>query len=74
MSVDAAVAEFIAALLRTLSEKDESFHSRFEESYSQLTMQNRVDALRMVKQFRYSNDFSDRQLREEIERFLAERS
>ena len=69
--LDVAIAEFLAAALKTLSEKDASFQTRLQKHLSQLSNEEILDALKIVKGIRNDDLPSDRQLREEIELFLA---
>ena len=69
--LDVAIAELLAALLKTLSEADPTFRERFEKHRQQMTLDDLLDALKIVKGIRHDDLPSDRQLREEIDLFLA---
>ena len=73
MSVDVASAEFLAALLKTLEETDDSFRERFEKHKKEVTPEELLEALRIVKDILKKGPHSDQHLREEIENFLSYR-
>jgi len=73
MSIDVASAEFLAALLKTLSETDASFRSRLQKHLVQLTAEEILETLKTVKGIQGKTVPPEWQLREEIENFLAYR-
>ena len=68
--IDVAIAEFLAAFLKAIDDNDPAFRSRVEAYQSQLTVDEILEALKIVKKIRHDDLPSDRQLRESVNLFL----
>lgn len=69
--IDVAIAEFLAAFLKAIHDTDPAFRSRVEAYQSQLTVEEILEALKIVKKIRHDDLPSDSQLRGQIEDFLS---